>query len=126
MTRLAAIVGTLSFVLLSCSKGSRTELKTDDQKFSYLVGQQIGNSLKQQGIKVDGDVLAQSIEDVTNGAPSRLSPEQMQQVAMKKQQQMMQKQMGEDKDNKAKGDKVLEENKKRPGVKVTKSGLQYE
>lgn len=102
------------------------DLKTDEQKFSYVIGQQIGGSLKGQNLQVDVDVLAASIKDVMTGAQSRLSQSDMQQVMMKMQNQMMEKQAGQAKDNKGKADKFLADNKGKEGVKTTASGLQYQ
>lgn len=117
----------LSLLLVSCTKGGgKVELKTDDQKLSYAIGQQIGAGMKSQNINVDTDVLAASINDVLKGAPSRLTPEQMQATMMKAQQTRQEKQTGAGKENKAKADKFLAENKGKKGVTTTASGLQYE
>lgn len=118
-----------AFTLFACTKdGAKksTELKTDDDKFSYVIGQQIGQGLKSQGVNVDVDILAAAIQDALKGTPSKLSQDEMRTVMMNMQTKMMQKQLGEAKENKDKGDKYLAENAKRTGVKSTKSGLQYE
>jgi FKBP-type peptidyl-prolyl cis-trans isomerase len=114
-------------LMASCTNtNKKIELNSDEQKLSYAIGQQIGQGIKQQGLKVDPAVLAQSIADVTGGTPSRLSDEQIQKVMASTQEKMMQKQQGEQKENKEKGEKYLAENAKRKEVKTTKSGLQYE
>lgn len=119
-------VGISVLGLGACNKmGGQHDLKTDEQKFSYVVGQQVGNGLKSQGLKVDPEILAESIGDVLNGKPSRLNPQDVQGVMMKMQSEMMQKRMSEGKENKDKADKFLAENKSKPGVKTTASGLQY-
>ena len=105
---------------------SSTKLDKDEDKVSYAIGQQIGSSIKSQGIKVNTAVLAASIDDVLKGTPSRLKPEEMQAAMVKMREGMMAKQEAEGKENLAKGEKFLEENKKKPNVKVTASGLQYE
>jgi FKBP-type peptidyl-prolyl cis-trans isomerase len=120
-------LGLVLSVLAACTGGKKNvELKTDEQKFSYLIGQQIGGSLKSQGLKVDVDVFAASVREAVNGTPSRLTPQQAQEVMMKMQTQMQDKQMAAGKENKEKADKFLAENKTKPGVKTTHSGLQYE
>jgi FKBP-type peptidyl-prolyl cis-trans isomerase len=130
MKRTWMITGFLGLWLTGCNGGGGgshpIELKTDEQKFSYMIGQQIGNNLKQQGLAVDADVLAQSLQDAMKGNPSKLTMEEMQQVGMKMQAKLMAKQMGEAKENKDKGDKFLEQNKKQQGVQVTSDGLQYQ
>jgi FKBP-type peptidyl-prolyl cis-trans isomerase len=127
MKRIAMMTVPVGLLIASCSGGSHNiELKTDDQKFSYMIGQQIGNNLKQQGLSVDADVLAASLQDALKGSPSKLSMDEMQQIGMRMQQKMMAKQMGESKENKDKGEKFLEQNKKKPGVQTTADGLQYQ
>ncbi|MGE3975772.1 MAG: FKBP-type peptidyl-prolyl cis-trans isomerase [Bdellovibrionales bacterium] len=116
------------FALVSisaCNKFGSVELKTDKQKISYTIGQQIGSSFKQQGLDVDVDVLTASIKEVLKGDKSRMTDQEMQQTMMSMREAMMKKSDEEAKGNKEKGDKFLEENKKKEGVKVTASGLQY-
>ena len=66
-----------------------------------------------------------SINDVLEGKPSQMTKEEIQQTMMKLQEgfRNKQKEMGEK--DKVKGLAFLEENKKKEGVTVTKSGLQY-
>ncbi|MDB5038628.1 MAG: peptidyl-prolyl cis-trans isomerase, FKBP-type [Bacteriovoracaceae bacterium] len=115
-------------VFASC-KGMPTKdisLKTEDQKVSYAIGQQIGTGLKQQGISVDADVLAASINDVLKGQASKLSPEEIQSSLMSMQTKMMKKMSEAGNASKEKGEKFLADNKNKKGVHVTASGLQYE
>ncbi|MFK7822548.1 MAG: FKBP-type peptidyl-prolyl cis-trans isomerase [Oligoflexales bacterium] len=118
----AAVLGTSSQVL---AEGKGAPLKTDAEKASYGIGQQIGRGLKSQGVAVNVDIMAGSIKDVLEGRPSRLSDQEIQ-TALTKLQEDMQKKMAEQAEkNKEVGAKYLEENKKKSGVKSTKSGLQY-
>ena len=57
-----------------------TRLETDDEKFSYGIGTQIGQSLKRQGVTVDPDAFAMAIRDAMQGNPPRLAPEEMERV----------------------------------------------
>lgn len=115
------------FTLVACTQGGgKVELKSDEQKLSYAIGQQIGAGIKAQNMKVDVDAMAASIRDVMSGAPSRLTPEEMQTAMMKAQQSAHAARAGEGAANKAKADKFLAENKAKKGVKTTASGLQYE
>ena len=118
----AAVLGTSSQVL---AEGKAAPFKTDAEKASYGIGQQIGRGLKSQGVEVNVDIMAGSIKDVLEGRPSRLSDQEIQ-AALTKLQEEMQKKMAEQAEkNKEVGAKYLEENKKKKGVKTTKSGLQY-
>src|SRR4051812_33677137 len=109
--RFSCFVASAVFLTVGCTKGGNqnVSIKTDEQKVSYAIGQQIGSGLKAQNIKVDLEVLAASIGDAVNGAPSRLQPQEMQEAMMRMQQQMQAKQSGVGKENKEKADKFLAE-----------------
>jgi FKBP-type peptidyl-prolyl cis-trans isomerase FkpA len=113
---------------IGCNKmGSRNvDLKTDVQKASYAIGQQIGREIKGQGLEVDTGAIAMSIGDVMSGKESRLTMAEMQQVMQRMNEKMMAKESSAGKENKEKGDKFLGENKKKALVKTTADGLQYE
>ncbi|MEO5667633.1 MAG: FKBP-type peptidyl-prolyl cis-trans isomerase [Bdellovibrionota bacterium] len=101
------------------------KLDTQKKKVSYVIGQQIGESMKTQGVDIDVDVLATSIKDVLKGNKAQLTPEEMRATMMAAQQEMMAKQSKEGEANAKKGSDFLEANKSKEGVKVTASGLQY-
>ena len=128
MTRLWVMLLSLGALLVSCTQsGSKNvSLKNDEDKFSYIIGQNIGNGLKNQGLTVDPDILAYAIKDVMKGQPSKVTPQEMQQIMGKMQAKMMEKQMGAAKENKSKADKFLAENKSKSGIQTTKSGLEYQ
>lgn len=104
----------------------KVEIKSDVQKASYAIGQQIGQNMKAQGIAVDVDVLAVSLKDALNGTPSRMTEDDMRASLQKLQTQAQDKMKLEAKKNKEEGDKFLAANKKKKGIESTKSGLQYE
>jgi FKBP-type peptidyl-prolyl cis-trans isomerase len=129
MKRIVTVAWVCVIGVVGCDKfkaSNSVKLDTDEQKAAYSIGQQIGRSMKSQGLKIDTSILAASINDVLEDKPSRLTPEQMQSAMMKMRENMMAKQESEGKANTEKGNKFLEENKKKPNVKVTASGLQYE
>ena len=96
---------------------------------SYAVGMQIAKSLKDQGLDLDIDQLVSGLRDMMAGKALLTDAElttamtSLQQASMAKQQAEASKK-GEV--NKIKGEAFLTENKKKPGVMVTPSGLQYE
>lgn len=122
------VVAGAVLLLGACNKmGKReVEIKTDEQKFSYGVGLQIGGGMKSQGVKVDVDALAMAISDALEGKTPRVNETELQAAMMKVQQGLIDKRQNEGKGNLEKGKKFLEENGKKAGVKTTKSGLQYE
>lgn len=115
-----------SIVLTGCLGKKNVELKTDGQKASYSIGQQIGQSIKAQGLEVDADVISVGIADVLSGKEPRLKPEEMQAAMMAMQKGAMEDQKKAAETNKKDGDAFLEKNKTNKGVKTTDSGLQYE
>jgi len=90
---------------------------------SYSLGVLFAQNLKQQGMtEVDAQSLSQGFADALSGTPvidvrraNAMVQQHMQEATAKK---------GES--TRLAGEKFLEENSKRPEVKVTESGLQYE
>lgn len=111
--------------LTSLAIAEKQELKTDVQKASYAIGQQIAAGIKRQGVDVDVDALKTSLVDGLSGKESQLSPEEMQKAMLSLQSQMQEKQKAMATKNKAAGEAFLKANKTKDGVKSTKSGLQY-
>jgi FKBP-type peptidyl-prolyl cis-trans isomerase FklB len=100
--------------------------KTDEEKFGYAIGFQIGQNLKGQGLTdLDVKAMAQAIEDVLNDRKLKLSMDEMQQAFQAAQQKMMAEREAQGKEAKDKGEKFLAENKKKAGVTELKSGIQY-
>jgi FKBP-type peptidyl-prolyl cis-trans isomerase FkpA/FKBP-type peptidyl-prolyl cis-trans isomerase FklB len=110
-------------------KQDATKLETLEQKVSYLIGQNIGKSMKQNGIVLDNDILMVALNDVKTDVPARISEEDAGKIMQEFQQKMMAKKEEETKKlsetNKVEGEKFLTENKAKEGVQVTASGLQY-
>lgn len=92
--------------------------------FSYAAGHNVAMNMKEQGIAALNLVIMQkAMDDVFQKKTPQLNPEQV--------SSSLQKQLKEFADKKAAAvveasRKFLEENKKRPGVVTTASGLQYE
>ena len=100
-------------------------------KASYALGLGIGHQLKGMGgSKLNIDDFAQAIKDVIQGKEPQMSMKEAQVVAntfiqeAEKENQKLKEEAGAK--FKAYGEQYLAENAKKDGVKVTKSGLQYE
>lgn len=100
-----------------------------EEKLSYSMGFEVGNYFKGIGGDIQKEFLINGIEDAYKGATPSLTHEEMQAVqkefALKMQAQQKAKIEKMKADNKTAGAAYLEENKKKKGVVVTKSGLQY-
>lgn len=101
-------------------------------KISYALGLNIGQQLKQMGLKdvLDVESFAASITDTLQGNPLKVSAGEAQQLLntffaeLEAKQQAAAAEAG--KTARLEGEKFLAENAKKPGVTTTKSGLQYE
>jgi FKBP-type peptidyl-prolyl cis-trans isomerase FkpA/FKBP-type peptidyl-prolyl cis-trans isomerase FklB len=115
-----------TLAIAACNNDKKIDLSSDKAKASYFIGQQIGKQMKQGKLDVDGEVVGASINDVMAGKEPRLSQAEMAAVVQKLQASQGAASDAEAKANREKGDAFLAENKKKPGVKTTASGLQYE
>jgi FKBP-type peptidyl-prolyl cis-trans isomerase FklB len=95
-------------------------------KISYVIGRDMAENLRKQGIEIEAEAFVQGMKDVVSGKPSALSPDEVQQAMMALQQNMSQKQQGKGADNKKAGEDFLAQNKTKEGVKTLPSGLQYQ
>ncbi len=101
------------------------ELKTTEQKISYLIGLNYGQQIRADNVPLDEEAFLQAIRDVLQGKPSRLSQEEAQAAIQTFQQQRQTQARELAEKNKAEGERFLTANRNKPGVKVTESGLQY-
>lgn len=135
------LIAAFGFLLLTAcneNKGSNVDLsnlETDAEKFSYVLGQQMGHQMKADGLQIEPSILAASLDEALAGKESRMTQDEMMQVMMTVQSQVMakrkEKSMSPEQKQEAsktmeEGKKFLEENKKKKGIQVTPSGLQYE
>ena len=106
-----------------------TELKTDEQKLGYIIGMDIGKSLKQQGTDVNLDTMIDAIRATYNGDELALTEEQAATIRQEYVEKRQAEQAAEaalvGQSNLAEGQKFLAENKGKEGVITTASGLQY-
>jgi len=104
-------------------------LNSEKDKLSYSLGHNIGQSIKRQNVDVSQDLLAKGIADALTDAKPLLTPEEVETVMQnfrKQQMEEMNKRRQEQaQKNLDEGNKFLEENKKKEGVKTLPSGLQY-
>jgi FKBP-type peptidyl-prolyl cis-trans isomerase FklB len=99
-------------------------LKTRLDSLSYSFGQSVAGQLKNVEVKeLNYALFRKGVEDGMKGNVSELTPEQMNACLN---EHFMGVKMEEVNAEKAKAHKFLEENKKRPGIQVLPSGLQYE
>ncbi len=104
-------------------------LKTPKDKASYAIGQNIGKAMKKDSVDIDPTILARGIKDAVTGAKPALTDQEAQaalqafQIEMKAKMEAKAAEMGAA--NKQAGDTFQAQNKAKPGVTTTASGLQY-
>jgi FKBP-type peptidyl-prolyl cis-trans isomerase FkpA/FKBP-type peptidyl-prolyl cis-trans isomerase FklB len=106
-----------------------TELNTDEQKLGYIIGMDIGKSLRQQGTTVDLDSLIDAITATYKGEELAMTDEEAAAVRKvyveQRQATATTKTAAVGQENLVEGQMFLTENKQKEGVKTTESGLQY-
>ena len=104
-------------------------IASEKDKLSYAIGSDLGKNFKQQDIDIDAKMLMQGMDDAIAGKKSQMTDEEMKQTLQNFQKQMLMKRVAQYKKqaetNKKAGETFLAENKSKPGVVTTKSGLQY-
>jgi FKBP-type peptidyl-prolyl cis-trans isomerase FklB len=107
----------------------KQELKTQKDKLSYAIGMDMGNGLKKNAIDVDPDIVMRGVKDVLSGSKPLMTNDEVKAVLMAAQKELQAKQQERMKtqgeQNKRDGDAFLAKNKKKKGVTVLPSGLQY-
>lgn len=111
-------------------KSGKVDLTSFDNKVSYMIGQDIGRSIKDLDSTINLAILERGIEDFVKSRPSMMNDSQMAAIKQQFSTMMQEKKMTEmkaagEKNQKA-GDDFLAENTKKAGITTTSSGLQYQ
>jgi FKBP-type peptidyl-prolyl cis-trans isomerase len=105
-------------------------LPTEKEQASYMVGMAMAKQLEPMKDEIDVDTLFKAVKTSLSGGKLLLTEEQAQKIGEKFGEKMQAKQIAEmmakAKANAADGAKFLAENAKKPNVKTTATGLQYE
>ena len=105
--------------------GTDQKLGTDQEKLSYMIGRQVGESLKQQGMHLDLPAFSLAIGDVGGGVESRVPREELEAVMARQQGEMKKSRQQLADKNLAAGKAFMEENGKKEGVEKLPNGIQY-
>ncbi len=130
----------IAVVLMSCGKDESSNdivLSNQVDSVSYALGANMASNISKDFSEANSEAFIKGFNDVLDSAELTIKIENCQGVLQtffqKKQQEAMVKQQAEAEktakeqfgDVKIQGEKFLEENKTKPGVQVTASGLQY-
>jgi len=119
-----------SLILYSCGEkiSKSTDLKTTKEKASYSIGIIIAKDFKSKKLDMDSEIVAKGFQDGLYGK-QLLTDEQINKVLMDFQREMYEKKMKEAQGlstkNKKDAQVFLAQNKTKPGIQTTSSGLQY-
>jgi len=120
---LAAEVASLKTQIEELKKPKDIELTDTLRKASYGIGTLIASNLKSQGGEgLDLDAVKKGIEDVFLNKTLKMDQQAAMAIVQKYMQQGMERKSAKLKEE---GQAFLNENKKKEGVQVTASGLQY-
>jgi FKBP-type peptidyl-prolyl cis-trans isomerase FkpA/FKBP-type peptidyl-prolyl cis-trans isomerase FklB len=105
------------------------ELESDMDRLSYTVGMDIGNSLSEQGMDLDLDLLIDALRASYNGEETLLTREEAlaerDKFMQRRQQELAEQRNLDAQRNLEEGQAFLAQNAERDEVTVTESGLQY-
>jgi FKBP-type peptidyl-prolyl cis-trans isomerase len=128
MITIRILAATAVAVAFSVSASADT-LESHEERLSYTIGMDIGQSLAEQGLELDLDLLIEALRASYVGEETRLTQEEALQerdLFMQRRQQEMERGRAEEADrNLEAGQAFLAENRQRDDVVETESGLQY-
>lgn len=108
----------------SASPAHKPAAMTGIDSLSYAIGVQVAEYYKTQGVeKLNTDYVKKAFNDVLNNKPLVISEDECNMNIQQKLQEFMTQKISAVKE---KGQKFLEENKKRAGVVTLPDGMQYE
>ncbi len=120
---LVALAAAISFPALVAA------METPEERLSYTIGMDIGQSLSEQGMDLDIDLLVEALRASYAGEETRLTQEEAlaeRDAFMQRRQQEMEQERGvEAERNLEQGQAFLAQNRENPEVQETASGLQY-
>ncbi|MBN2520997.1 MAG: FKBP-type peptidyl-prolyl cis-trans isomerase [Bacteroidales bacterium] len=112
-----------SILFLSCTQLTKdTKIVTSADSVSYAIGVSIGSNIKPQFEDIDPYIIAKGIEDVYNEKETMFDLTEANNFINK---YAYNKYLIKADDNKKRGETFLNENRDKPGVITTESGLQY-
>ena len=129
----------LTTIVSSCNSQGVTKksLDTEIDSLSYAIGMDVARNVKTNVSEVNNDLFVQGFRNSMDSTNLLIEKEKVQEILsnyFKKKQELDREKLQADalakaeenyNDNKVAGEKFLEENKTKDGIKVTESGLQY-
>ncbi len=118
-----AVLGCL-FLASQVNAEEGPPLQSQKEKISYIMGLDLGKSLKAQGITIDPDILARGIKDFFSGK-SLLTDQEIREAMLAVQQEVISKEQASLEKNRKEGAVFLSGSNGKEGVVTLASGLKY-
>ena len=125
MKKQIILSGFATIFVLQASAALAAKPSTENEKFSYAIGFQVGQGFKRDNLKIDTKVMSQAINDVLGNKEPQITLAEMRAAMESVQQKLLAARTVKGEKAKTDGEAFLAANKKKSGVKTTKSGLQY-
>ena len=123
----AAVMGLMVSTTMAAT--TMSAMKTNTDKLSYSIGNDLGTNFKKQNIEINPVALAQGMSDTMGNGKLVMTEAQMKETLTQFQKDIMAKRAAavskQSVDNKAAAEKFLNDNKAKEGVVTLASGLQY-
>ncbi len=117
--------GLVAIIALHSTTVSAEKPDTDEKKFSYAIGFQIGQGFKRDSLDIDTDIMSQAINDALNNKTPQLSDAEMRAAMEAAQKKLLAARTANSEKDKTAGKAYLAANKKKKDVVTRDSGLQY-
>lgn len=117
------VLPSLAYAQPGAPTGPKPELKSLKQQASYAIGLNFGQQVSDA--ELDAEALVRGVRDALTKADPLLTEEQITTVMTSFAKEMQAKAQEKGKEASKVGDDFIAANAKKPGVKTTKSGLQY-
>ncbi len=118
----------ISLLLTTTAVHAEVVLDSENKKFSYAVGNKIGEQLAQQFVgqpDIDIEALLEALSLTVRGSEIQMTEEEVIAIIQEKQQQQLEAAEATSLEKLESGAAFLEQNMAKEGVVVTDSGLQY-
>ncbi len=119
----------LTSLTLTLVAAEDSPFKTPEDKVSYMLGMNMGHSMKQSGVEVNPEMYLKGLKDALSGGKTLMTDEEARNTMRTFQTELREKQTAKRKaeasENLKEAETFLAANKKKEGVQVTPSGLQY-
>lgn len=125
MKNILMLSGLAAIFALHATTAIAAKPSTEQEKFSYAIGFQVGQGFKRDSIQVDTKVMAEAINDVLSNKEPQISLDEMRGAMDAAQKKLLAARASKGEKAKTDGQAYLAANKKKDGVITRKSGLQY-